>query len=120
MRWLGEAPSDDSLSPLLEGMPTLAETSHYDAIALGVPAAFAPHTQEFVAQVATRFPNCPCLPYRARLGQHASVGATAAAVVARAVLAGALPFAQTPVPLPRKRVLLLQLGRRSAAMEVFA
>jgi hypothetical protein len=54
------------------------------------------------------------------MGRHASVMATAAAVAARAVCEGALPLASPPIPLPNRRVVLFQLGRRNTAIEVFA
>jgi 3-oxoacyl-(acyl-carrier-protein) synthase len=118
VRWLGEAGSETSLSPLLGGIPALAD--RFDAVALGIPAATVEQAHALVSELAARLPNCPILPYRDCLGQHASVSATATAVVAQAVLAGALRFANTQVALPRRRVLLLQLGRRSTALEVFA
>jgi hypothetical protein len=118
LRWLGEAVSEGSLAPLLDRLPALAD--RYDAIALGIPASCAQAAQVLSSQLAAVLPNCPILPYRDRLGQHASVSATATAVVAQAVLAGSLHLAGAPVGLPRKRVLLLQLGRNSTALEVFA
>jgi 3-oxoacyl-(acyl-carrier-protein) synthase len=118
VRWLGEAGGELSLAALLDPIPALAH--RFDAVALGIPAAFSEASHWAVSQLRDRLPNCPILPYRDRLGQHASVSATATAVVAQGVLAGTLHLAQTPVALPFKRVLLLQLGRRSTALEVFA
>jgi 3-oxoacyl-(acyl-carrier-protein) synthase len=123
IQWLGETACHDSPASVLAGIAGLqsfGERERFDAVALGIPGADARAAHALVAQVAEAFPTCPVLPYRDRLGQHASVSATAAAVVARGVVEGALPLAN--VPLPRRRALLLQLqgGRRCSALEVFA
>ena len=110
MRWLGE---HDALALLEEH-----QTGHYDAILVGVPASLGTGADEPLAKLTSA--GCPLVTFRDHLGQHASVGATAAAVAARAVLEGVLPFASAPMPLPHKRLLLLELGPRVAAMEVFA
>jgi 3-oxoacyl-(acyl-carrier-protein) synthase len=120
LRWLGEAATPDSIEPLFEHIRGLAQSDRFDAVALGIPAAFAGQCGPLVPQLAARFPTTPILPYRDRLGQHASVSATAAALVAEAVLAGTLRLGGTPMSLPRRRVLLVQLGPRSTALEVFA
>lgn len=118
VRWLGEAGGADALGALLSTVARTADADRFDAIAVGIPAAHAKQTDDFVRRIADVFPSCPVLPYRAFLGQHASVSATAAAVVVAGVAAGALPFDRTP--LPRRRVLLVQAGLRSTALEVFA
>ncbi|HEY5283295.1 MAG TPA: hypothetical protein VIM14_10940, partial [Polyangia bacterium] len=112
MRWLGEYHD----LKLLQEPPT----APYDAILAGVPASLAADAAERLAELTAAVSPCPLVTFRDRLGQHASVGATAAALAARAVLEGALPFASTPIPLPNKRLLLLELGPRVAAIEVFA
>jgi hypothetical protein len=111
MRWLGEH----------GGMEFLQELrGRYDAILVGVPASLGRDADEGVAKLAHAVSPCPLVTFRDRLGQHASVGATAAALAARAVLEGSLPFTAPPIPLPRRRLLLLELGPRVAAIEVFA
>ena len=117
MRWLGETAMACSLLPWLESLDDTAEPNRYGAIALGIPASFQDHARPLVSQLAARLPSCPVVSYRDRLGQHASVSATAAAVVARSVSSGALPLASAPSPC--KHVLLLQLGPRATAIEVF-
>jgi len=112
MRWLGEYRD----LKLLQEHPT----APYDAILAGVPASLAADAAERLAELTAAVSPCLLVTFRDRLGQHASVGATAAALAARAVLEGALPFASTPIPLPNKRLLLLELGPRVAAIEVFA
>jgi hypothetical protein len=42
------------------------------------------------------------------------------AILARAVTEGTLPLGESPLPLVRKRLLFLDLGARSTAVEVFA
>jgi hypothetical protein len=118
VRWLGEAATPGSLAPLFDGVQALAEPDRFDAIALDAPADFAEKSRDLALQLARRYPHCPLLPYRTRLGAYASASATATALVARGVLAGSLSLAQPP--LPCRRVLLLQLGPRSTAIEVFA
>jgi 3-oxoacyl-(acyl-carrier-protein) synthase len=111
LRWLGESGG----MKLLHGLP-----GRYDAILVSVPASHGPETADQIAKLAEAMSPCPIVTIRDLLGQHASVGATAAVIAARAVLEGALPFAAAPFPLPRKRLLLLELGPRTAAIEVFA
>ena len=96
------------------------QRGHYDAILVSVPASVAVDADERLAKLTAAVSPCPIVTFRDRLGQHASVGATAAVLAARAVLEGSLPLASTPIPLPRKRLLLLELGPRVAAIEVFA
>jgi len=104
----------------LEKFPALKLSGHYDAILVSVPAALGPKANEQVSKLAEAISPCPLVAIRDRLGQHASVGATAVALAARAVLEGRLPFAAPPIPLPRKRLLMLELGPQTAAIEVFA
>jgi 3-oxoacyl-(acyl-carrier-protein) synthase len=112
MRWLGESGDLESLQE--------RQTAPYDAILVGVPASLGADAAERLAKLTAAVAPCPLVTFRDRLGQHSSVGATAAALAARAVLEGSLPFALTPISLPRKRLLLLELGPRAAAIEVFA
>jgi 3-oxoacyl-(acyl-carrier-protein) synthase len=109
VRWLGE--HRDLASWLTMPNP-------YDAILVGVPASFGTEANEHLARLTIA--GCPLVTFRDRLGQHASVGATAATLAARAVLEGFLPIPATPIPLPRRRLLQLELGPRVAAIEVFA
>jgi 3-oxoacyl-(acyl-carrier-protein) synthase len=108
LRWLGESGGTEFLHEL---------TGRYDAILVSAPASHGPDQLGNLAEAMSPF---PLVTFRDRLGQHASVGATATAIAARAVLEGYLPLAASPIPLPRKRVLLLELGPRIAAIEVFA
>jgi 3-oxoacyl-(acyl-carrier-protein) synthase len=123
IRWLGERrcePSDVSPASLLaalDGMASIGDRARFDAVALGISAGHAQASRALASQVASAFPGCAVLPYHHRLGQHASVSATAAALTARGLGAGMLPFAD--LALPRGRVLLLQLGHRCTALEVF-
>jgi 3-oxoacyl-(acyl-carrier-protein) synthase len=117
MRWLAEVATEDALSSLLQGIDAMAGEGRFDAIALGIPAAFAEAARPLVSELAARCPTCPIVPYRMRLGQHASAGATAAAVIAHGLFAGTSPLAG--VPASSKRALLLELGQRSTALEVF-
>jgi 3-oxoacyl-(acyl-carrier-protein) synthase len=116
MRWLGE----HSGLEFLEKFPALKVPARYDAVLVSVPASIAPETNEQVGKLTKAMSPCPLVAIRDRIGQHASVSATAAALAARAVIQGALPFAHLPIPLPHKRLLLLELGPRIAAIEVFA
>jgi len=110
VRWLAE---HGDLALLEE-----RQTGPYDAILVSVPASLAVDAGERLAKLTSA--GCPLVIFRDRLGQHASVGATAVALAARAVLEGVLPFASAPIPLPHKRLLLLELGPRVATLEVFA
>jgi len=118
VRWRGEFGGSDL--EFLEKFPALKLSGHYDAILVSVPAALGPKANEQVSKLAEAISPCPLVAIRDRLGQHASVGATAVALAARAVLEGRLPFAAPPIPLPRKRLLMLELGPQTAAIEVFA
>lgn len=118
MRWLAEL--DSSGLALLEKLSDLATAGRYDAVLLSVPAALGADANAPVAKLAAALSPCPLVAIRDRLGQHASVGATAAAIASRAVLEGILPLAAPSMLLPRKRVLLMDLGPRTTAIEVFA
>jgi 3-oxoacyl-(acyl-carrier-protein) synthase len=116
MRWLGEVGGQGALSSVLS-LAAEQDPARFDAIAVGIPATYSGRTNDLLGQVREAFPTCPVLPYRERLGQHASVSATAAAVAVKAVQTGTwLPS----TPLPRRRVLLLQAGDHATALEVFA
>ena len=117
MRWLGECAG--SGLELLQKHPILRLPGRYDAVCLGVPSSLRAGADESLAELAAAMSPCPLVAFRDRLGQHASVGATAAALAARAVLEGRLPFADPPLQLPRKRLLLLELGPSATAIEVF-
>jgi 3-oxoacyl-(acyl-carrier-protein) synthase len=118
VRWLGEnGEGSDSAFSLLASVAASSPLDRYDAVAVSIPTGLDARTRSRLEVV---LPNCPCVPYRSFLGQHASVSATATALAARAVCEGVLPFGTSPIPLSRKRVLLLQLGRHSTAIEVFA
>jgi len=118
MRWLGECAG--SGLEIFQKLPILRLPGRYDAVCLGVPASLGAGADESLAELAASMSPCPLVLFRNRLGQHASVSATAAALAARAVLEGRLPFADPPLQLPRKRLLLLELGPPATAIEVFA
>lgn len=117
LRWLGEVGGAAALSTLLSAIPE-SHRAGFDAVAIGIPAAYARAAREDLAQVGAAFPGCPVLPYHELLGHHASVGAAATALAVQGVRTGTLPFANTP--LPRRRVLLIQVGSHATALEVFA
>jgi 3-oxoacyl-(acyl-carrier-protein) synthase len=116
LRWLGEsaAPGPAFLDALALG----ALRDRYDAILIDRPAGVSSGPDDTIEKIAQR--GCPVVTVRDRLGHHASVSATAVAISARAVVEGILPLGEAPLPLARKRVLLLALGARSAAIEIFA
>ena len=116
LRWLGECGGNESV----DRIPFLQTTGPCDAVLVSVPASLGPQVSESIGKLAEAVSPCPLITIRDRLGQHASIGATAAALAARAVLEGFLPLAAPPIPLPRKRLLLLELGPQVAAIEVFA
>jgi len=92
----------------------------YDAVLVSVPAALGPTASEPLATLTMALSPCPIVSFRDCLGQHASVGATAAALAGRAVVQGCLPFALPPIPLPHRRLLLLDVGPHTTAIEVYA
>ena len=116
LRWLGESADLKSI----DGITELVEPGSDDAVLVSVPASQGAESKEHLARLAHVLSPCPLVPIRDRLGHHASAGATAATIAARAVVEGRLPFSAAPLPLPRRRLLLLELGPRVAAMEIFA
>jgi len=120
IRWLGESGGSDKGAGAVSLLAGIVAPDCYDAIAVSVPAALGAAADETLSRLAGTLPDCPLVPYRDDLGQHASVSATATAIAARAVCAGVLPFGPTPLALPHRRLLLLQLGRHVTAIEVFA
>jgi 3-oxoacyl-(acyl-carrier-protein) synthase len=118
MRWLGEC-AGSSLE-LFEKLPGLKLPGRYDTILVRVPASLSPATSEPIAKLAMALSPCPIVTFPDWLGQHASVSATAAALAGRAVVEGCLPFAHPPIPLPQRRLLLLDIGPHATAIEVFA
>ena len=118
LRWLGEC--NGSGLELIEQLPLLNLPGRYDAVCLGVPASLGAGADKSLAELARAMSPCPIVAFRHQLGQHKSVGATAAAIAARAVVEGCLPFAHPPLPLPRRRLLLLELGPPATAIEVYA
>jgi 3-oxoacyl-(acyl-carrier-protein) synthase len=121
VRWLGERGiGQGAVLDLVDELAHEEALDRFDAVLVGVPAALDDAATESLAHLTSRFPRAPIVGYRARLGQHASVTATAVVLLARAVVAGTLPFATSPAPLPGKRVLVLDLGHHASAVEVFA
>jgi 3-oxoacyl-(acyl-carrier-protein) synthase len=118
MRWLGECTG--SILELFEKLPSLKLPGRYDAVLVRVPASLSPATSEPIAKLAMALSPCPIVTFRDWLGQHASVSATAAALAGRAVVEGLLPFSHPPIPLPHRRLLLLDIGPHATAIEVFA
>jgi len=116
VRWLGEAASGSApamLERIFEDRP-----GGYDVVLVGCPAshdAGGDPTWAWLGQLAV-----PSVWRHERLGHHASARATATAIAERAVTAGSLPLAGVPLPLPARRLLLVELGPRVAALEVFA
>jgi 3-oxoacyl-(acyl-carrier-protein) synthase len=120
LRWLGESGGGaDSVLRLVDRLAGDASLADYDAVAVDVPCAFAAEAARILPKLANRFTRAPVVSYRDQLGHHASVSATAAALAVHSLPAGALPFAPTPIPLPRRRLLMLQVGLRASAIEVF-
>jgi 3-oxoacyl-(acyl-carrier-protein) synthase len=120
VRWLGESGGGDGGTGAIALLAAIVAPDRYDAIAVSVPAALGAAADETLARLAGTLPDYPLVPYRDDLGQHASVSATATAIAARAVCEGVLPLGPIPLALPRRRLLLLQLGRHATAIEVFA
>jgi 3-oxoacyl-[acyl-carrier-protein] synthase-1/3-oxoacyl-[acyl-carrier-protein] synthase II len=116
LRWLGESATHGPA--FVDALELGNLRDRYDAVLVSRPAGFASAADDAIAGLAQR--GCPLVHVRDRLGQHASISATVAAICARAVIEGTLPLGESPLPLARKRLLLLDLGARSAAIEVFA
>jgi 3-oxoacyl-[acyl-carrier-protein] synthase-1/3-oxoacyl-[acyl-carrier-protein] synthase II len=117
LRWLGEGGNDGAVA-LVDRFAGV--TPHYDAVVVGIPAGHDLAKDPAYARLGQLLPSASIVAYRDRLGQHASIGATAAAIAGRAVAVGTLPFTGAPIALPHRRLLLLELGPRLAAIEVFA
>jgi 3-oxoacyl-[acyl-carrier-protein] synthase-1/3-oxoacyl-[acyl-carrier-protein] synthase II len=121
IRWLGEFGRGENSVWALAKSPALAVAlASCDAIALGLAGETSARQSSVVAELTALLAPHPVVVYRERLGHHASVSATAAALVAHGVVEGFLPLTAEPLPLPRKRVLMLQLGPQTTAFEVFA
>ena len=118
LRWLGEC-AGSSLE-LFENLPTLKLPGRYDAVLVQFPVSLSSSASEPIARLAMALSSCPIVTFRDWLGQHASVSATATALAGRAVVEGYLPFAHRPIPLPQRRLLLLDIGPHATAIEVFA
>jgi 3-oxoacyl-(acyl-carrier-protein) synthase len=115
LRWLGESAARGPA--FLDALALGNLRDRFDAILVSKPAGSDGATD---ASAALAQPGCPLVTVRDRLGHHASVGATVAALCARAVTEGTLPVGEAPLRLAHRRLLLLDLGARSAAVEVFA
>jgi hypothetical protein len=118
LRWIGE--HGGSGQEFLTEFPALKNPGRYDAVLLSAPDSHRGEAVEHVGKLAAAMSPCPMVSIREQLGQYASVGATAVALAARAVLEGSLPFFSPPTALAHKRVLLLELGPQTTAIEVFA
>lgn len=116
LRWLGE--SRDPAHAVASELVRANTGGGYDAVLVDAPAAFSDTGAETIARLARL--DATALSVRDHLGQHASVVAAATAIAARAVTSGILPFGVSPLLLSRKRLLVLQLGARTSAFEVFA
>jgi hypothetical protein len=116
VRSLGETAADGGAA---ERLVTTANEG-YDAVLVGVPASPDPAGATILSHLTRRLPPGLVVTYRDRLGQHASISATLAAIGVRAVGVGALPLADPPMGLPRKRLLVVELGPRCSLFEVFA
>jgi 3-oxoacyl-[acyl-carrier-protein] synthase-1/3-oxoacyl-[acyl-carrier-protein] synthase II len=117
LRWLGEGGNDGAVA-LVDRFAGV--TPQHDAVVVGIPAGHDLAKDPAYARLGQLLPSASIVAYRDRLGQHASIGATAAAIAGRAVAVGTLPFTGAPIALPHRRLLLLEFGPRLAAIEVFA
>jgi 3-oxoacyl-[acyl-carrier-protein] synthase-1/3-oxoacyl-[acyl-carrier-protein] synthase II len=98
-----------------------AVANHYGAIFVGLPAREGQAAAEQLRTLRALLPDTlPVIAYRQRLGQHASVAATAAVMAHRALLTSTVPSADGPAPLARPAVLMLTLGSWLVAWEMFA
>ena len=118
LRWLGEC--GGSSLELVEKLSILKHPRSNDAVLLSVPASLGAAASQPIAELAKALWPCPIVSYRDRLGQQASISATATAMAARAVVGGWLPFGDPPLLLHHRRLLLLELGPPATAIEVFA
>jgi 3-oxoacyl-[acyl-carrier-protein] synthase-1/3-oxoacyl-[acyl-carrier-protein] synthase II len=117
LRWLGEGGNDGAVA-LVDRLA--GGTPYHDAVVIGIPAGHHLAKDPAYARLGQLRPPAAIVAYRDQLGQHASVSATAAAIAARAVAEGTLPFTGAPIALPHRRLLLLEFGPRLTAIEVFA
>ncbi len=117
LRWLGEGGNDGAVA-LVDRLAGVIP--HHDAVVVGIPAGHTLAKDPAYARLSQLLPPATIVTYRDQLGQHASVGATAAAIAVRAVAEGRLPFPDVPIALPHRRLLLLEFGPRLTAIEVFA
>jgi 3-oxoacyl-(acyl-carrier-protein) synthase len=121
VRWLGElGGSDVVVLDLVDALAKADGLDRFDAVTVGIPSALASVGSDLLSGLSQRFHGRPVVRYRDRLGQHASVGATCAVLTARATIEGTLALAPTRIPLPRRRVLMLEAGPHASAIEVFA
>jgi 3-oxoacyl-(acyl-carrier-protein) synthase len=118
LRFLGEAAGD--AAPALLDRLTADFADRYDAALVGWPPGDDLATDRACADLARRLPPALLVPHRARLGQHASVSATAVAVAVRGVRLGTLPLGENTLELTRRRLLLVEVGRHTTCVEVFA
>jgi 3-oxoacyl-[acyl-carrier-protein] synthase-1/3-oxoacyl-[acyl-carrier-protein] synthase II len=116
LRWLGEAAADSA------GFERLAAAFRqpYDAVLVGAGPGHAPAQHPAFAGLAQLVSPERIVTYAARLGQHASIGATVTAIAARALVEGTLPLGEAARALPGHRLLLVELGARLAALEILA
>jgi 3-oxoacyl-(acyl-carrier-protein) synthase len=113
----GDADAIGRLLSRLGGMDSIAET--YDAIWVGVPAREGEVAQEQLQRIRDLAePTIPVMIYRDKLGQHASVSATAAVTAIHAVHSGVSPLGGAH--LTKKRLLLVNLGAWTTALEIRA
>jgi len=121
LRWLGEiGRGEESVFSLVSLPAVAAAIEGCDAVAVGLTGNGSSERNRVLAELSALLAPRPLVAYRDRLGRHASVAATATALAGRAVREGALPFAGPAIPLPRRHLLLLELGPQPTAMEVFA
>ena len=118
LRWLGEAGADNA-NALVEELVDREFADRYDAVLIGAPAGYDLARDSALARLAERLTPASAVAYRERLGQHASISATAAAIAARAVTEATLPF-PSALPIHHRRLLMLDFGPRLTAIEVYA
>jgi 3-oxoacyl-(acyl-carrier-protein) synthase len=116
LRWLGEA-AGPRARDLVTRLGPEETSGAFDAVLVGAPANYDLTADQAVATLVQVMPHVDVIDCRNRLGQHASVGATAAAIAARAIADDTLPFPDAP-PLHHRRLLLLEFGSRLTAVEV--
>jgi 3-oxoacyl-(acyl-carrier-protein) synthase len=114
LRWVGE-----SLDPHVL-LASASRRTGYDAILVEGPAAKDAEASPLWAEMTRLVPAERIVPLHQWLGRHASVSATAMAIAAHAVVRGNLPLVSAGLDLRYRRLLLVNLGPRPSAMEVFA